>query len=219
MPHFLLLHHQALLDRLELVEVRLRLFSIFLVLNLEIFLSGAGLRVGSQSSASSTSGASSNVGSANIQTLESGYLDYSTGGSQVSGGKIIRPKIVHGEPIVSKAFFLHETVAEEPTNLEVEEREHVVRPRKHYNIVFVKAPGAGGSSISGGSVNVFPENEQKTIVYVLTGRNDGVTVNENGEIQLPEPKAPTKPEVVFVKYNSEDDATRAISDIQSKIII
>lgn len=64
--------------------------------------------------------------------------------------------------------------------------------------------------------HIFPEIEEKTIIYVLTGRNDRVQNNENREIQLPQPKAPSKPEVVFIKYNSEIDAQRAISDIQSK---
>lgn len=48
----------------------------------------------------------------------------------------------------------------------------------------------------------------------MVGRNDGATVDENGEIQLPQPKPPSKPEVVFVKYNNEAEAQRAISDIQ-----
>ncbi len=49
----------------------------------------------------------------------------------------------------------------------------------------------------------------------MNGRNDGHQVDDNGDIVVPEPKPPSKPEVVFVKYNNEADAQRAISEIQT----
>lgn len=128
----------------------------------------------------------------------------------------MKPVIKHGPAIVTKSFFVHQAPEEKESHLEVVEKEHYVHPRKHYNIVFVKAPPAGGKTISNNNVNVYPETEEKTIVYVLTGRNDAVHVHNNGDFKAPEPKPPSKPEVVFVKYNDEADAQRAISDIQSK---
>jgi hypothetical protein len=174
--------------------------------------------VGSSFGGGSGSSFGGGGGAATLEHGQSGYLDYSSGSAGGGVARFVKPVIRHGEPVVSKSFFVHEAPEEGATRgLEVEEKEHIVHPRKHYNIIFVKTPLAGGSSVRSNNVNVFPENEEKTIVYVLTGRNDGIDVDSNGEIQLPQPKTPSKPEVVFVKYNNEADAQRAISDIQGVI--
>jgi hypothetical protein len=55
------------------------------------------------------------------------------------------------------------------------------------------------------------QNEEKTVVYVLLGKDEH---QSNSIHSLPKPRPPSKPEVVFVKYNNEFDAQRAISDIQ-----
>jgi hypothetical protein len=159
-------------------------------------------------------GAAISSGPASLQPGNSGYLDYSTGGSN-GPATIVKPVVHEGEPVVSKSFFVHEAPVEEPEGVLVQEKPHIVHPRKHYNVIFIKTPLAGGSSISNNNVNVFPENEEKTIVYVLTGRNDAVATDGSPDIQLPPPRPPTKPEVVFVKYNNEQDAQRAISEIQA----
>lgn len=153
-----------------------------------------------------------------LETGQSGFIDYSSG-SASAGTHVIKPVIKHGVPIVTKSFFIHEAPVEEAKHVEVIEKEHVVRPRKHFNIVFVKAPASGSKTINKNNVNVFPQNEEKTIVYVLTGRNDGVEVNEHEDIQVPEPKPPSKPEVVFVKYDNEEDVQKAISDIKSELCL
>jgi hypothetical protein len=84
-------------------------------------------------------------------------LDYSSGSSGGGVARIVKPVIRHGEPVVTKSFFVHAAQDEEARGVQVEEREHVVRPRKHYNVVFIKTPLAGGSSVSSNNVNVFPE--------------------------------------------------------------
>jgi hypothetical protein len=123
----------------------------------------------------------------------------------------VRPVVVPGEPVITKSYYVH--AAPEDDEPEIINRQHVVRPRKHYNIVFVKAPSPKYSP--GSNVNIFPENEEKTIVYVLLGKGEGPQVDGNGELVLPPQKPPSKPEVVFVRYNNEQEAQRAISDIQN----
>lgn len=156
-------------------------------------------------------------GSGAVEHGNSGYLDYSSGEGHHSA-TIVKPVVKHGEPVVTKSFFIHQAPEEPKGSVHVVEKEHVVHPRKHYNIVFVKAPGGGSSSINNNNVNVYPQTEEKTIVYVLTGKSGQVSVNNNGDVHIPQPKAPSKPEVVFVKYNNEADAQRAISDIQSEFL-
>lgn len=145
----------------------------------------------------------------------SGYLDYSSGGGHHTT-TIVKPVIKHGEPVITKSFFIHKAPKAPEDSVHVVEKEHVVHPRKHYNIVFVKAPTGGSSSINNNNVNVYPQTEEKTIVYVLTGKNNQVKVHDNGDINVPPPNPPSKPEVIFVKYNGEEDAHRVISDIQSE---
>ncbi len=98
---------------------------------------------------------------------QSGYVDYSSGGSAGGPSRIVKPVVVPGEPIVSKSFFVHAAPEESGPGVEIEERHQIVRPRKHYNIVFIKAPSAGGDTISNTNVNVIPEVINHKIDNVL----------------------------------------------------
>lgn len=81
-------------------------------------------------------------------------------------------------------------------------------PQKHYKIVFIKAPTPPAPTAP--VIPVFPQNEEKTLVYVLVKKPD-----EQPEIIIPTPAPtqPSKPEVYFIKYKTqvrmtpnEDDA-------------
>jgi Domain of unknown function (DUF243) len=87
-----------------------------------------------------------------------------------------------------------------------------VSPQKHYKIIFIKAP-AGGNSYAGSNAAVFPQNEEKTIVYVLSKKPENI-VGDNGELPTPPPAVTSKPEVFFVKYKTQQEADGAISQIQ-----
>jgi hypothetical protein len=63
--------------------------------------------------------------------------------------------------------------------------------------------------------NLFlPQSEEKTIVYVLSKKPEGIT--EDGDIPSPPAPVTTKPEVFFVKYKTQQEADGAISNIQGK---
>lgn len=108
-------------------------------------------------SGSTFGGAVSSGGSAQVVNSESGFLDFASGGGEASAAKVIRPVIKTGEPVISKSYYLHAAPDDEEVGVDFEEREHIVRPRKHYNIVFIKAPAGVGNSFSSSNVNVFPE--------------------------------------------------------------
>jgi Domain of unknown function (DUF243) len=60
-----------------------------------------------------------------------------------------------GPAQITKHFYVHEA-PEEASNVRVEEKEILVRPQKHYKIIFIKAP-SGSSSYAGSNAAVFPQ--------------------------------------------------------------
>lgn len=111
-----------------------------------------------------------------------------------------------------------------------------MRPQKTYKIIFIKAPSAS-SSLSAANYPVYPQvrrcdhkehelililcffffylqNEEKTIVYVLSKKNDDVS--DIGEIPTPPPAVTHKPEVFFIKYRTKQEVTDAVANIQCK---
>jgi Domain of unknown function (DUF243) len=135
-------------------------------------------------------------------------IDISGGGG--GGGVIYKPVIREGPAEITKHFYVHEA-PEEASNVRIEEKEIQVRPQKHYKIIFIKAP-SGGSSYAGSNAAIFPQNEEKTIVYVLSKKPEDV--NDAGELPTPPPAVTSKPEVFFVKYKNQQEAEGAISQIQ-----
>jgi hypothetical protein len=61
------------------------------------------------------------------------------------------------------------------------------------------------------------QNEEKTIVYVLSKKDD--QVSDFGEI--PQPPAPVthKPEVFFIKYKTKQEAAEAVANIQGENLL
>jgi len=132
------------------------------------------------------------------------------GGPSSSNGVNYRPVVKTGPVQVSKHFYIHEA-PEEEQNVRTEDKEVVVRPQKHYKIIFIKAPSSGGSG-AGGAGGLYPQHEEKTIVYVLSKKNDGLSADGT----FPDQPAPvtSKPEVFFVKYKTKEEADSAVSKIQ-----
>lgn len=67
--------------------------------------------------------------------------------------------------------------------------------QKHYKIIFIKAPSP--PAYQAPIIPVAPQNEEKTLVYVLVKKPE-----EQQEIIIPQaaPTQPSKPEVYFIKY-------------------
>jgi hypothetical protein len=145
----------------------------------------------------------------------SGYLDFRT--NVGPDGKIVikRPVIKTGKPLVTKDFFVHTAPNDGGPLVQYEDVEYTVNPRIHYNILFAKAPTAEGGKIDLTNVAVAPENKEKTIVYVLAGDNAPFDVTSSGDINLPKPAVPSQPELVFVRYNNEEDIQNVVGQIQS----
>ena len=125
---------------------------------------------------------------------------------------VYKPKIVAGEPRISRHFYVHEG-PQDKQDVKYIDKEHVVHPQKHYKIIFIKAGGAaGGTNVQ--NIPIFPANEEKTIVYVLSKGSDGSI----SDADLPAPPTPvtSKPEVFFVKYNKNEDSEKIVAKVRGK---
>lgn len=73
-------------------------------------------------------------------------------------------------------------------------------PQKHYKIVFIKAPSAPAPTAP--IIPLQPQNEEKTLVYVLVKRPDE---QPDLVIPTPAPTQPSKPEVYFIRYKTQKE--------------
>ncbi|XP_022909070.1 uncharacterized protein [Onthophagus taurus] len=72
--------------------------------------------------------------------------------------------------------------------------------QKHYKIIFIKAPTAPTPTAP--VIPVQPQNEEKTLVYVLVKKPE-----EQPDIVVPTPAPtqPSKPEVYFIRYKTQKE--------------
>lgn len=111
------------------------------------------------------------------------------------------PQLQYGPPpsksqqlLVTKNVYVHVPPPEQ-TEFVPSRVIDVPVPKKHYKIIFIKAPTAPTPTVP-----VIPEQPQdihKTLVYVLVKKPE-----EAAPVELPvaEPTEPSKPEVFFIKY-------------------
>lgn len=85
-------------------------------------------------------------------------------------------------------------------------------PRKHYRIVFIKTPSPKVNKAAF-RIQQAP-TEEKTIIYVLTKKPDPLDLQT--AIENVQPKQPSKPEVYFIKYKTQEEAQHAQRTIQGE---
>lgn len=111
------------------------------------------------------------------------------------------------EPIVTKHFYVH-AAPEEPEEETGPRFIPVGQSQKTYKIIFIKAPTY---NLKSQVIPVLPQNQEKTIVYVLSKKPE---FDQNIQLPEPTPTEPSKPEVFFVKYKTQEEAERAQKQIQ-----
>lgn len=101
-------------------------------------------------------------------------------------------------PEITKSVFVH-LPPDSENELPVPQVLPVQPPRKHYKIIFIKAPEF--PKYNAPIIPPQPQDEHKTLVYVLVKKPD-----EQPQIELPIPAAtpPAKPEVYFIKYKENE---------------
>lgn len=157
---------------------------------------------GSDPTVSSTGSiVTSSSSSSNVRALSAaGYSSASSGSSIDSVEASALP------PIITKSFYF-EAAPEEPEEQQKPRFVSVGRAQKNYKVIFIKAPSYG---LNSQIIPVLPQNEEKTIIYVLSKKPE---LNQDIELPPVPTTEPTKPEIFFVKYKSEQEAL----DAQHKI--
>ncbi|EDV92795.1 GH18631 [Drosophila grimshawi] len=104
-----------------------------------------------------------------------------------------------GTTLVQKHIYVH---VPPPEQEEVRQRPNIPvgQSQKHYKIIFIKAPSA--PSYQAPIIPLQPQNEEKTLVYVLVKKPE-----DQQDIVIPTaaPTQPSKPEVYFIKYKTQKD--------------
>ncbi|KPI91969.1 PREDICTED: probable H/ACA ribonucleoprotein complex subunit 1 [Papilio xuthus] len=104
-----------------------------------------------------------------------------------------------GAPLVQKHIYVH-VPPPEPVEQRIPRIPAVAPPQKHYKIIFIKAPTPPTPVAP--IIPVQPQNEEKTLVYVLVKKPE-----EQPDIIIPTPAPtqPSKPEVYFIKYQTQKE--------------
>jgi len=126
------------------------------------------------------------------------------------GDKYLPPAGTTAAPIVRKQFYL---ISAPEDNSNAGKVRHLVlgRPQKNYRVVFIKAPGSDNDNVKYSAE--FAPQEEKTVIYVLSKKDNELQVQDIGAAT---PTAPSKPEVFFIKYKTDDEARQAQKEIQGQ---
>jgi len=101
---------------------------------------------------------------------------------------------------VQKHIYVH---VPPPEQEEIRQRPNlpVGQSQKHYKIIFIKAPSP--PSYQAPVIPLQPQNEEKTLVYVLVKKPED---QQDIVIPTPAPTQPSKPEVYFIKYKTQKES-------------
>ncbi|XP_060661988.1 uncharacterized protein LOC132795344 [Drosophila nasuta] len=141
-----------------------------------------------------------------LQFLPSSSLSSSHRG----GDKYLPPASTTQAPIINKKFYLVSAPEDHSNDGKVK---HLVlgRPQKNYRVVFIKAPAGDNANVKYSAE--FAPQEEKTVIYVLSKKDNDL---DAGDIATPAPTQPSKPEVFFIKYKTDDEANQAQKEIQGQ---
>uniref|UniRef100_A0A1A9X408 DUF243 domain-containing protein n=1 Tax=Glossina brevipalpis TaxID=37001 RepID=A0A1A9X408_9MUSC len=112
------------------------------------------------------------------------------------------------KPIITKTFFLHTAPEETAEDIDQETIQLAQQPRKHYNVIFVKAPSQTTKATALNLAKAL--KEEKTVVYVLSKKTTAADLQE-AIADTPQPI--NKPEVFFIKYRTPEEAANAQKEI------
>ncbi|XP_034490822.1 uncharacterized protein LOC117794322 [Drosophila innubila] len=130
--------------------------------------------------------------------------------SHRGGDKYLPPASTTQAPIINKKFYLVSAPEDHSNDGKVK---HLVlgRAQKNYRVVFIKAPAGDNANVKYSAE--FAPQEEKTVIYVLSKKDNDL---DAGDIATPAPTQPSKPEVFFIKYKTDDEATQAQKEIQGQ---
>uniref|UniRef100_A0A182FT24 DUF243 domain-containing protein n=1 Tax=Anopheles albimanus TaxID=7167 RepID=A0A182FT24_ANOAL len=134
--------------------------------------------------------------------------EYGAPPAEEYGPPVAPPPTVYGPPaqeygppppkLITKNVYVH-VPPEEPTEIIHSPVLQAPIPKKHYKIIFIKAPAPPAPVKQ--VIPPQPQDEHKTLVYVLVKKpEDPAPI----EIPVQETTEPNKPEVYFIKYKQNE---------------
>ncbi|XP_049543300.1 uncharacterized protein LOC125955961 [Anopheles darlingi] len=151
------------------------------------YSSGAGASFGGSAGGFGGSSFSSSGGS----SFGGGVSSFGGGGFGGGGSQ---------QAIIQKHIYVH-VPPPEPEEVRIQRPIQLAAPQKHYKIIFIKAPSA--PAYQAPQIPLQPQNEEKTLVYVLVKKPDE---QQDIVIPTPAPTQPSKPEVYFIKYKTQKES-------------
>ncbi|XP_030381449.1 uncharacterized protein LOC115629189 [Scaptodrosophila lebanonensis] len=145
-----------------------------------------------------------------ISSPNNGQLSLGLPLAHRGGDKYLPPAATTQAPIINKKFYLISAPEDHNNDNKVK---HLVlgRPQKNYRVVFIKAPAGDNANVKYSAE--FAPQEEKTVIYVLSKKDNDVDAND---IATPAPTQPSKPEVFFIKYKTDEEAQQAQKEIQGQ---
>lgn len=144
-------------------------------------------------------------GSGSLTTGSFGSGSVLTGSNLASSASGSSSQFKTNAPLISKHFYFFEA-PEEPQLARTKVQIPVITPRKNYKLIFIKTPTYGQSAEV---IAPQQKDEEKTLVYVLVKQPDEA---QKITIPPPAPTKPSKPEVFFIKYKSQQEAQEKIAE-------
>lgn len=192
----------------------------------------AGGEFGGSSSSGSSFGSSGSFGSANVAEFGGAINSVSSGSSFGSSSGSLgftsigsthnfnHPGLDEGlSQVISETFsnagvgenvekhiYVHvppEDLEERGHNQHIQQQLPAAPPKKHYKIIFIKAPNQQPSTNVYTQIAQQQAAEEKTLVYVLVKKPDEPTIEDIQQIQST--YKPSKPEVYFIKYKTRKE--------------
>lgn len=149
------------------------------------------------------SGQSSNV--AFQQSSNFGTKQYYQNASKYSNISFLPFTVQNLPTIVQKSIYVHVPPPEtEYDQVQQSQVNQVVQPRKHYKIIFIKAPAPQPAPTAAQYIAAQQATEEKTIVYVLVKKPEEQIDYQVSASSIPAPP-PSKPEVYFIKYKTQPE--------------
>ncbi|XP_005183497.1 GATA zinc finger domain-containing protein 7-like [Musca domestica] len=124
-------------------------------------------------------------------------------------GNVIRETVAQAplDPTAEKHIYVHIP----PEDLEGDQQQSLIAPqfvappaKKHYKIVFIKAPTHNTPNYSQLAAAAAPKVEEKTLIYVLTKKPEEPSLEQIQQLTQDNYKS-SKPEVYFIKYKTQKE--------------
>uniref|UniRef100_A0A1I8P4Q7 DUF243 domain-containing protein n=1 Tax=Stomoxys calcitrans TaxID=35570 RepID=A0A1I8P4Q7_STOCA len=153
----------------------------------------------------------------------SSFSSSSLGAEGLNGqlGSVIRETVANAplDPLAEKHIYVHippEDIEGSNDQASLVAPQFLPPPKKHYKIVFIKAPSHNTPSYSQLAAAAAPKVEEKTLIYVLSKKPEEPSLEHLQQLSQHHHKS-SKPEVYFIKYKTQREGEAIQNHITNTI--